>query len=187
VPRHDNVDRKEYVMKAPHVFVGVVVVLMLVGATAAQTRPDFSGVWKPVDAGVSTPTPPVPPPLPPSAAGGPPPPPPPPRTLSLTIAHSPSELKIDRRVDSGGRELVYSFTFKLDGTESVNQMGSIVFRTKASWDGPALVLAAVTSVGDKPFGQVRDVYRLEGDELVIETTRQTPAGTFTSKNAHRKS
>jgi hypothetical protein len=173
-------------MKRMYAFVGLIAVMMLASLTAAQTRPNFSGVWKPVDAGVSTPTPPVPPPLPPSAAGGPPPPPPPPRTLSLTIAHSPSELKIDRRVDSGGRELVYIFTFKLDGSESVNQMGSVVFRTKASWDGPALVLAAVTSVGDKPIGQLKEVYRLEGDELIVESTRQTPGGTFTAKTAHRK-
>ena len=170
-------------MKRMHAFISLVAVVMLVSWTAAQTRPDFSGVWKPIDAGVSTPTPPVPPPPPPS---GPPPPPPPPRTLSLTIAQSPSELKIDRRVDGAGRELVYSFTFKLDGSESVNQMGAIVFRTKASWDGPALVLAAVTSVEDKPLGQLKEVYRLEGDELIVESTRQTPAGTFTAKTAHRK-
>jgi hypothetical protein len=170
-------------MKRMYAFVGLIAVMMLVSLTAGQTRPNFSGVWKPVDAGVSTPAPPVPP-APPPPEG--PPPPPPPRTLSLTIAQSPSELKIDRRVESGGRELVYSFTFKLDGSESVNQTGSIVFRTKASWDGPALVLAAVTSVGDKPLGQLKEVYRLEGDELIIESTRQTLGGTFTAKTAHRK-
>ena len=173
------------VMKQMHTFVGgVVAIMILAGAAAAQTRPDFSGVWKPIDVGVSTLTAPAPPPPPPPDG---PPPPPPPRTLSLTIAHSRSEMKIDRRVDSAGRELVYTFTFKLDGSENVNQMGSIDFRTKASWDGDALVLNAVTSVGDKPIGQLKEVYRLEGGELVIETTRQTPAGTFTSKAAHRKS
>jgi len=171
-------------MKARHVFAeSLVALLFLTTAIAAQTRPDFSGVWKPIDAGVSTPTPPVPPPTP---AGGPPPPPPPPRTLSLTLTQSPSELKIDRRVDAAGRELVYSFTFKLDGSESVNQMGSAIFRTKASWDGAALVLAAVTSVGDKPIGELKEVYRLEGEELIVETTRHTLGGTFTSKAAHRK-
>jgi len=173
-------------MKRMHAFVSLVAVMILVSLTAAQTRPDFSGVWKPIDAGVSTPAPPVPPPPPPSERTPPPPPPPPPRTLSLTIAQSPSELKIDRRVDGAGRELVYTFTFKLDGSESVNQMGSIVFKTKASWDGPALVLASVTSVEDKPLGQIKEVYRLEGNELIVESTRQTPAGTFTAKTAHRK-
>ena len=170
-------------MKRMYAFVGLVAVTILVSLTAAQTRPNFSGVWKPIDAGVSTPAPPVPPSPPPPQG---PPPPPPPRTLSLTIVQSPSELKIDRRVDGAGRELVYTFTFKLDGSESVNQMGSIVFRTKASWDGPALVLAAVTSVDDKPLGQLKEVYRLEGDELIVESTRQTPGGTFTAKTAHQK-
>ena len=170
-------------MKRMYAFVGLMAVMMLVSLRAAQTRPNFSGVWKPIDAGVSMPAPPVPPSPPPPQG---PPPPPPPRTLSLTIAQSPSELKIDRRVDAAGRELVYSFTFKLDGSESVNQTGLVVFRTKASWDGPALVLAAVTSVEDKPLGQLKEVYRLEGDELIIESTRQTLGGTFTAKTAHRK-
>jgi hypothetical protein len=176
-------------MKALHAFAGVVALMLFANVTAAQTKPDFSGVWKPIDMAATTPTPPPPPPPPPlpPPTGGPPPPPPPPRTLSLTIAQSPSELKIDRRVDGVGRELVYTFTYKLDGSESVNQMGSLVFRTKASWDGAALVLSSVTFVEDRPIGQVKDVYRLEGEELIVETTRQTPSGTFTTKSAHRKS
>lgn len=107
-------------------YAAAAVVLVLTRLAAAQIRPDFSGVWKPVDTSIGTSTPvPAPPP------GGPPPPPPPPRTISTTIAQSASELKVDRRAESGGREVVYNFVFKLDGTESVNQMGPIVFRTTA--------------------------------------------------------
>jgi hypothetical protein len=171
-------------VKALHAFgVGLIAAMILISTAAAQARPDFSGVWKPIEAQGSA-APAIPPPPPPP--DGAPPPPPPPRTLSLTITQSPSELKIDRRVDGAGRELVYSFSFKLDGSESVNQMGSIVLRSRASWNGPALVLAAVTSVGDKPIGEIKDVYRLEGEELIVETTRRTPSGTFTSKAAHRR-
>jgi hypothetical protein len=170
-------------MKALLAFAGVVALTLLVRTATAQTRPDFSGVWKPNDAvGATAPAPPTPPPPPPVGA----PPPPPPRTLSLTITQSASELRIDRRVDAAGRELVYTFTYKLDGSESVNQMGSLVFKAKATWDGAAIVLSSVPFVGDKPIGQLKEIYRLEGEQLVIETTRETPTGTFTTKTAHRK-
>ena len=150
--------------------------------TAAQTRPDFSGVWKPVESPGSASAP-----LPPPRPDGPPPPPPPPKTVSTTIAQSATELKIDRRVETEGRETVYTFVYNLDGTESVNQMGPIVFRTKAAWDGAALVLSSVVYTDERQLGEVRDVYRLENGDLIIETTRKTPAGTFTARGVNRKS
>ena len=158
--------------------------MLLATVTAAQTRPDFSGVWTPVGSPGSA-APPLPPPPP---GGGPPPPPPPPRTVSTTIAQSATELKIDRRVEIDGRETVYTFVYNLDGTESVNQMGPMVFRTKATWDGAALVLSSVISTGEntRTFGESKEIYRLENGELIVETTRQTPAGTFTSKGVNRK-
>jgi hypothetical protein len=154
---------------------------LLASVTAAQTKPDFSGVWKPVESPGS-----ASPPLPPPRPDGPPPPPPPPKTVSTTIAQSATELKIDRRVEIEGRETVYTFVYNLDGTESVNQMGPLVFRTKATWDGMALALSSVISIDGKAFGESKDVYRLENGELIVETTRQTPAGTFTSKGVNRK-
>ncbi len=168
-------------MKRAHTVVGYLLALALLATvTAAQTGPDFSGVWKPVDnpGSVSMPAP------PPQPNG--PPPPPPPTTVSTTIAQSATELRIDRRVEIDGRETVYHFVYNLDGTESVNQMGPMVFRTKATWDGPALVLSSVISTGGKTFGESKDIYRLENGELIVETIRQTPAGTFTARSVNRK-
>ena len=64
----------------------------------------------------------------------------------------------------------------------------MVFRTKATWDGAALVLSSVISTGGetRTFGESKEIYRLENGELIVETTRQTPAGTFTSKGVNRK-
>jgi hypothetical protein len=156
--------------------VGLLAVAAVVAAIAeAQVRPDFSGVWKPVDSART--------PLPPPQPGGPPPPP---RTVSTTITQSATELKMDRRVEMAGRETVQTFIYKLDGTESVNQMGPLLFRTKAAWDGAALVLTSVASVDDKTVGESRDVYRLEDGDLIVETERKTPAGTFTSRGVSRK-
>jgi hypothetical protein len=172
---------QEGVMKR-QIAIGACVVMIVASAIGAQTRPDFSGVWKPVDnAGANAPAPPPPPP-----GGGPPPPPPPPRTIALTIVQSATELRIERRADAGGRELIYNFTYKLDGTESGNQMGSVLLKTKAAWEGDALVLSSVASVEGNPLGQLKEVYRLEHGDLVVESTRHTPAGVMTARTVHRK-
>src|SRR5215204_7034278 len=106
---------------------------------AAQLPADFSGVWRPVDALSSA----IPPPPPPAAGpGGPPPPPPPPKTISTTIVQSASELTVRRHMEGADGPIVQAFTYRLDGGESVNQFGPIVFRTTAAWDGAALVLSS---------------------------------------------
>jgi hypothetical protein len=140
----------------------------------AQNRPEFSGEWRPIG---DAPAP------PPPVGGGPPPPP---RTLALTIAQSPGELKVARRVESGGREAVYNFTYKLDGTESVNQMGPLVFYTRGSWEGTALVLASDVAAEDRRIGTLRETYTLEDGKLTVETIRTGPAGTMKDKTAHEK-
>jgi hypothetical protein len=151
-------------------------VFILVGSVGnAQTRPDFSGDWRPIDQGTSS--------VPPPTNGGPPPPP---RTLSTTVAQTLSELKIARRVESGGREATYNFVYKLDGTESVNQMGPLVFRTRAAWDGAALVLTSAVSAEDNPVGKLREIYRLDNGSLLVETVRETPSGTFTGMTRNEK-
>jgi hypothetical protein len=157
-------------------FIGLLAITTVLGPVAvAQDRPDFSGAWKPVDS-ASTP-------LPPPTPGGPPPPP---RTVSITIAQSAAELKVDRRAEMGGRETVHNFIYRLDGTESVNQMGPLTFRTKAAWQGAALVLTSVIAAGDRTIGDSKEVYRLENGALIVEGTRKTPAGTLTWKTVHAK-
>lgn len=146
----------------------------------AQSRPDFSGTWTPVDAPAVTPAPPLPP------GSSTPPPPPPPRTLSTIIAQSATEIAMDRRVETGGREAVYKFVYKLDGTKSVNQMGPIVSKTTASWDGATLVLSSTFSADGKMMGNGRELYHIENGQLIVETTRETPAGKFTGRSVYRQ-
>jgi hypothetical protein len=140
----------------------------------AQSRPDFSGEWRPP----ARDTPPQQP-----TGGGPPPPP---RTLSITITQTTDELKIARRVETDGHEAVYNFTYKLDGTESVNQMGPLVFYTRGSWEGGSLVLASDVSVEDRRIGTLRESYTLEDGKLTIDTIRTGPAGTMKDKTVHEK-
>ena len=150
--------------------------LMFVVATAAsraQARSDFSGEWRPIDR--DTPPPPT--------GGGPPPPP---RTLSITVTQTSDALKIARRVESDGHEAVYNFTYKFDGTESVNQMGPLVFYTRGSWEGGSLVLASDVSVEDRRIGTLRESYTLTEGKLTIDTIRTGPAGTIKDKTVHER-
>ncbi len=138
-----------------------------------QGKPDFSGSWTPD---------PMPPPIAFDGKGIPPPPP----VVGLTITHTDASMKIDRRVDTSGRVTISSLTYKLDGAESVNQTGPLVHRTTAAWEGSTLVLSSKISVDEKQVGTFREVFRLDGVQLIIETTRQTPAGTFNDKIVHKK-
>jgi hypothetical protein len=161
--------------------VNVLLLIATLGITgAAQSRPDLSGTWVPVD-NIGTQ-----PPLPPPTPDGPPPPPPPPRTISLTIAQSPAQITVDRRVDVSGQETVHTFLYRLDGTDTVNQMGVLTFRTRASWDADSLVLSSTASAEGNAIGDVKETYRMVDGNLLVETTRRTPTGTFTSRTVHAR-
>jgi hypothetical protein len=157
--------------------------VLAAGIGGAQSRPDFSGTWTPVGAPATAP---APPPLPPGSRGTRPPPPPPPRTLSTTILQSPTEMTMRRTVETGGREAVYTFVYRLDGAETVNQMAAIVSKTTASWDGATLVLSSTFSADGRMMGRGREMYHLENGQLIVESTRETPAGTFTERTVHQK-
>jgi hypothetical protein len=155
-------------------------IAVLVVHASAQGRPDFSGTWVPVDdAGMA-------PPLPPSTPGGPPPPPPPPRTRSMTITQSAAELTLDRQLETAGRESVATFIYKPDGPPTVNRMGALVFTTRAAWEGDALVLSSAVSTEGQAVGELSERYRLVDGNLVVETARKTPAGTFTGRTVHAR-
>jgi hypothetical protein len=95
-------------------------------------------------------------------------------------------MKVDRELETGSRTVVSTFRYKLDGSASVNQMGPLVLTTKAAWEGTALILSSTAAADEKPLGNLREVYRLANGELIVETTRETPAGTFKETTVHRR-
>ena len=145
---------------------------------AAQSHPNFGGVWIPI--GGSAPSPPPPP------ADGAPLPPPPPKTLSLTIDQTPALLTVSRKVAAGDREVVHSFTCKLDGSEIVREKGPLVVRSRAAWQSDALIVTSATFAGGTLVNELREIYRLDTGQLVIETTGTTGTGTFTTKTVFRR-
>lgn len=162
--------------------ISVLAVAFALASTAAQTRPDFSGVWtwlnppKP-----SRPAPDLPP-------GAPPLPERPsrPKHISLTIAQSATEMKVEHRSERDGREEVLTWVYTLDGSESVNRVGRSTYTTMAAWKGDALVLTSTVPMEGQPDWRLTDVYRMEKDELIVENTTINFRGTFSGKSVYRK-
>jgi len=125
---------------------------LLVGAVAfAQAKPDFSGTWTPD----------------PSAApaggggrgggmGGP-----------MKVTQTANELTVERTMGENAIKLVY----KLDGTESVNEMmgrgGMMKQASVAKWDGAKLLITTKMEGPQGPTDRTQTWY-LEGGNLVIE-------------------
>jgi hypothetical protein len=147
--------------------------------TRAQARPDFTGSWI-IDQAKSDVR--VPPPASPPRAGVPPPPPPPQET-ALTIRQTRQQLNVDRTMGQGQ---IYKTVYSLDGTDSTNQTGPVATKSKASWEGNTLVLAGTSSVDDRPIGETKETFSLNGDTLIVETTRATPRGAVHSRLVYHK-
>jgi len=106
--------------------------------------------------------------------------------MSVTIKQTPTELTIERQMGQGSQTAVY----KLDGTESTNQMGrGGEAKSKASWQGNKLVISSTQSING-PNGEMtidsKDEYSLDGGALTVVTTRNTPNGAQTRKVVYNK-
>jgi hypothetical protein len=152
----------------------------LVPPSQGQARPDLSGTWTPERRAEAPPTPPAPP-----AAPGVPAPPPP-TLVSLTIRQSSSELRLERTMQVGGERAVYAFTYNLDGTETTNQMGPIVSKGIAAWNGERLTITSTHYHDGKQIGRGTESYALEHGKLIVEGERVMPGGRFPSREIYSK-
>jgi hypothetical protein len=157
-----------------------VLLLALIGAVVlpfaarAQGKPDFSGTWA-LDTAKSDPAP-----QGRGGGGG--------GAASLTIKQTPMELA----VTSEGRQGPQTLTYKLDGSESTNQMmgrgGATAVKSTAKWDGASLVIETTRDIQGMSI-TTKEVRKLEngGKEMHVETTSQTPNGEVKRKTVYTKS
>jgi hypothetical protein len=155
--------------------VTAIVAAVVIPFTArAQSKPDFSGAWT-MDTAKSDPAP--------QGrggggmGGGP-----------VTIKQTASDLSIT----SEGRGGPQTMTYKLDGSESTNQVmgrgGAQEVKSKAKWDGSSLVIDTTRDFQGMSI-TTHEVRRLDngGKEMVVESTTQTPQGEQKRKVVYTKS
>src|SRR5438552_11961858 len=125
-------------------------------AARAQGKPDFSGTWT-MDTAKSDPAP--------QGRGG---------GMgggSVTVKQTATELSIT----SEGRQGPQTMTYKLDGSESTNQVmgrgGAQTVKSTAKWDGSSLVIDTTRDMNGTTV-TTKEVRRLDsgGKEMVVETT-----------------
>jgi len=141
----------------------------------AQTKPDFSGTWT-LDTAKSDP-----PPQGRGGGGGA-------GAGSVTIKQTGADLA----VTSEGRQGPQTMTYKLDGSESTNQVmgrgGAQTVKSTAKWDGSSLVIETTRDFNGMSI-TTKEVRRLDnaGKEMIVETTAQTPNGEQKRKVVYTKS
>jgi hypothetical protein len=137
----------------------------------AQSKPDFSGTWT-LDTAKSDPAPPG------RGGGGI-------GAGSVTIKQMGTELAIT----SEGRQGPQTMTYKLDGSESSNEVmgrgGAQTVKSKARWDGANLVVETTRDFNGMSI-TTKEVRRLDGKDMIVEVTAQTPQGEQKRKMVYTK-
>jgi hypothetical protein len=152
----------------------IVAAVVIPFAARAQSKPDFSGTWT-LDTAKSDPAP-----QGRGGGGG--------GAGSVTIKQTAAELAIT----SEGRQGPQTLTYKLDGSESSNEVmgrgGAQTVKSKAKWDGASLVIDTTRDFQGMSI-TTHEVRRLDngGKEMVVETTAQTPQGEQKRKVVYTKS
>jgi hypothetical protein len=152
----------------------IVAAVILPFAVRAQGKADFSGTWT-LDAAKSDP------PAQGRGGGGG-------GGGTLTIKQTGTELSIT----SEGRQGPQTMTYKLDGSESTNQVmgrgGASTAKSTAKWDGSSLVIETTRDFNGTAI-TTKEVRRLDsgGKEMHVETTAQTPNGEQKRKVVYTKS
>ena len=148
-----------------YVIYSFVLALVVSGPAAAQTRPDFSGVWS-----LSAIRP-----APKAQSGGSAALPP----SDLTITQSATQFTLSRTYF----DIVTTAIHDLTGRESTNKSGAVTRVTTARWEGRRLVIegkaSQITSQGYAAWTQ-KEIYSLDANgHLLIDSEHKSDDGTVT--------
>lgn len=155
-------------MKRARVAVIAAAMIAVASVAFAQAKPDFSGTWT-VDPAAAAPA---------GGGGGGG------RGMAgpMTVKQTADTLTVERTMG----ENKMTTTYKLDGTESVNQQmgrgGQIEIKSVAKWDGSKLVITDKRPGQDGAIMETTQTWSLEGGALTIERT----GGRGASKTVYKK-
>lgn len=148
----------------------VMVVAVIPFTARAQSRPDFSGTWT-RDGAKSDPSP--------QGRGG---------GSSHTIKQTATEIVVTIAGRGGPETSIY----KLDGSESTNQVqspeGPLTVKATARWDGASLVIETTREIRGMTI-TTKEVRTLDviGKEMTIEAITRSPQGEIKRKVVFVKS
>lgn len=89
-------------------------------------------------------------------------------------------------MEVGSERAVYTFTYNFDGTETTNQMGPILSKSTAAWNGERLTITSTHHYEGKQLGQGTETYALDNGKLIVEGERVVPGGRFPSRETYSK-
>jgi hypothetical protein len=119
----------------------MIVIAAVANMTVATDKPDFSGKWK-LD-------------LEKSSFG----PVPPPATMTRTVGQKGPDITVENAMT--GPEMNLSFHYSTDGKETSNTFMGTDFKSKAAWDGDALMIRNYIDSGGQPVSTNK--WTLAGD------------------------
>jgi hypothetical protein len=95
---------------------------------------------------------------------------PPPHSATNKIEHKEPVLRMVGSWSGDQGEMSFDFTFKTDGTETTNQVGSAEIKSKGHWEGSVLVIESRIT-GDMGEATTRDKWTLSDDGKTLTEVR----------------
>lgn len=110
-----------------------------------------------------------------------------PTSFSAKIDHKDPSLKVATTFVGDQGEMAFEMTLSTDGTETTNQMGSFAIKSKAKWEGSALMVQSKASTDNGEF-TTKEKWTLseDGKTLTIVRTFSGPQGDMTQTVVHDK-
>jgi hypothetical protein len=146
-----------------------VLTLTALAAALAAAPPNFSGAWK---ANIAK-----------SDFG----PMPAPTSASSKIDHKDPSLKVVATQVGAEGERTFELNYSTDGAETTNQIGPLTFKSKAKWEGAALLVVSKATTDDGDI-TITDKWTLseDGKTLTVIRTFSGPRGEMTVKVVQEK-
>jgi hypothetical protein len=98
---------------------------------------------------------------------------------TMIVVQDAKTIKIDQHVSTAMGNQTTSLTFNLDGSESKNDVSmqgtSLSLSSKASWDGPVLVVKTTTAIQGQPLTQ-SERWMLDANGKTLRMQRNADVG-----------
>lgn len=155
--------------KLTRVAVLCILALACAAALQAQAKPDFTGTWKTNIAKSDFGSMPAP------------------QSATAKIQHKEPKLGVEATSVGDQGERTFTLNFMTDGTETTNQLGPVEIKSKARWEGSALLIDSKAAT-DQGEITVKEKWALseDGKTLTLSRAFSGPQGEMTQTLVQEK-